>query len=242
MCELLVAAFEVPRPFQKLAPIIVRLEQLGLAGYGWGVAWLDEQVGEPGAVRAVRGLHRFADQGRGSSDLATRSARRFLVHLRRPSRLSTIQIADTQPFLDLERGAWCHNGFLARAEEARHRFHGRLHGQADSEVGWQYFLDRLSGGEEPQPALRAVDDAFGGRVNLAHLGVDGELSVYARNDTNRMWRYRLDGATLASTSLHSDDTSLFDLVVPRATDRERLELGAALCIGEPSCTVAGALG
>lgn len=233
MCELLVAAFDVPRPFHQLAPIVVRLEQLGLGGFGWGVAWLDDTAGE---VRAAHGLHRFADEARGVPALATRSARRFMVHLRRPSRLSTIQLADTQPFLDGHQSAWCHNGFLERAEELRQGFGARLHGQADSEVGWQFFLDRLGAGLDPRSALRSVDETFGGRVNLAYLGVDGELSVYARNEANRMWRYTLDGGTIVSTSLHSDDSSLFDLVVPRAGGRERLELATAHRIGEPSLT------
>jgi predicted glutamine amidotransferase len=238
VCELLVAAFDVPRPFHQLAPIVTRLEQLGLGGFGWGVAWLDDGAGE---VRGAHGLHRFADEAREAPGLATRISRRFMVHLRRPSKLSTIQMADTQPFVARQRGAWCHNGFLERAEAARQAFGQRLHGQADSEVGWQFFLDRLAAGLDPRSALRSVDEAFGGRVNLAFLGVDGELSVYARNETNRMWRYTLDGGTAVSTSLHSDDTSLFDLVVPQAGERERLELGSAVRIGAPALTVAGAL-
>jgi predicted glutamine amidotransferase len=239
VCELLVAAYDVPRPFHQLAPIVVRLEQLGLGGFGWGVAWLDDVKTE---VRTVRGLHRFADESREAPDLATRSSRRFMVHLRRPSRLSTVQPADTQPFLDVRHGAWCHNGFFEGAEAMRPALGDRLHGQADSEVGWQCFLDRLADGLDPRAALRSVDEALGGRVNLAYLGVDGELSVYARNETNRMWRYTMDGATVVSTSLHSDDSSLFDMVVPRATGRERLELGAALRVGEPSRAAAGAVG
>ena len=237
MCELLVAAFEEPRPFHQLAATVLRLEQLGVAGFGWGVTWLDEDAGE---VRGVRGVHRFADESREWPGLATRSSRRFMVHLRRPSRLSTVQLADTQPFLDGAHGAWCHNGFLERAEEARPTFDGRLHGQADSEVGWQFFCDQLDAGTEPHEALRAVGEALGGRANLAHLAADGELSVYAANDTNRMWRYTLDGGAVVSTALHSDDASLFDLVVPEASDRERLELGAALRIGEPSLAPAPA--
>lgn len=235
MCELLVAAFELPRPFHQLAPLAVRLEQLGLAGFGWGVAWLDDA----GEVCVARGLHRFADEAREVPGLATRTSCRFMVHLRRPSRLSTIQMADTQPFLSGQGSAWCHNGFLERAEELRPTFGGRLQGQADSEVGWQFFLDRLADGLDTHAALRSVDLAFGGRVNLAFLGANGELSVYAGNETNRMWRYTMDGATIVSTSLHSDDLSLFDLVALRADGRERLELGAALRIGDAMRPVAG---
>jgi hypothetical protein len=224
VCELLIAAFDVPRSFRQIAPIAVRLEELGLAGFGWGLAWIDE---ESHAVRGVRGLHRFADE---VGTLSTRASRRFLVHLRGPSRLSTVQLPDTQPFFDGDRSAWCHNGYFERSEELRAHFAGRLHGQADSEVGWQLFLDQDG---DPLTALANVDASLGGQANLAYLGAEGDLCVYARNKSNRMWRFTLDAGSLVTTSLHSADGSLFDLVVPRATERERLELGTAVRIAGP---------
>jgi predicted glutamine amidotransferase len=232
MCEMLVATFDEPRPFTEVAPLASGLEQLGVAGYGWGVAWLDEAA-NGGAVRGVRGLGRYRDEGHRNYTLLTTVSRRFVVHLRRPSRLSTVQMADTQPFLDDGRSAWAHNGFLERAEELRGGYADRLHGRADSEVGWQFFLDRTAAGDQPLDALRAVDEAFGGRMNLAYLAVDGELSIYSRNETNRMWTFRLDGGVMAATDLHSADTSLFDLVVLRATDRELVEAGSAVRLAGP---------
>lgn len=230
MCELLVAAFKTPRRFRALAPLAASLEELGVAGFGWGVAWLDESAC---AVRAVKGLGRFRDEGQREASLLTAESRRFVVHLRRPSQLSTVQMEDTQPFLDGEESAWCHNGFLARAEELRARYAGRLHGRADSEVGWQYFRDRLAEGAAALDALRAVDDEFGGKVNLAYLGRDGELAIYSRNDTNRFWRFALDGGEMAATDLHSADSSVFDYVLPRATDRKLLEPGSAVRLAGP---------
>jgi predicted glutamine amidotransferase len=230
VCELLVAAFETARPFRDVAPLAAGLEELGVAGFGWGVAWLDEPAG---AVRAVKGLGRFRDEGRRKVALLTQTSRRFLVHLRRPSQLSTIQMPDTQPFLDGDRSAWCHNGFLARSEEMRPQFAGRLRGRADSEVGWQYFLDRTAEGIDALDALRGVDDAFGGKVNLAYLGRDGDLSIYSRNDTNRFWRFSLDGGEMAATDLHSADSSVFDLVMPRATDRAVIVPGSAVRLAGP---------
>jgi predicted glutamine amidotransferase len=234
MCEMLVATFEEPRPFSEVAPLASGLEQLGVAGFGWGVAWLEEDAEGGRAVRVVRGLGTYRDEGHRSYALMEQASRRFMVHLRRPSRLSTVQAADTQPFLDGDRSAWCHNGYLERAEELRVRFEGRLAGLADSEVGWQFFLDRLHDGDDPLDALRAVDEAFGGRVNLAYLAADGELCVYSRNDTNRMWTFRLDDAVMAATDLHSADSSLFDLVVPRATDRHLLDPGSSLRLAGPT--------
>lgn len=231
MCELLVAAFEAPKPFRALAPVAAGLEEFGVAGFGWGVAWLDESAGE---VHAVKGLGRFREERQCNATLLTQESRRFVVHLRRPSQLTTVQMADTQPFLDEGRSAWCHNGFLARAEELRPQFTGRLQGRADSEVGWQFFLDRMAMGTTSLDGLRAVDDEFGGKVNLAYLGQDGELSIFTRNDTNRFWRFSLDEGEMAATDLHSSDSSLFDFVVPRATDRELLVPGSAVRLAGPS--------
>lgn len=233
MCEMLVAAFDEPRPFAQVAPVASGLEKLGVAGFGWGVAWLEEPEGAEAAIQVVRGLGRYDEEGQRDVGLMERESRRFMVHLRRPSQLSTVQMADTQPFLDGTQCAWCHNGYLDRAEELRGRYEGRLHGRADSEVGWEFFLDRRSEGVPPVDALRAVDDAFGGKVNLAYLGSDGELAVYSRNETNRMWSFRLDGALFAATDLHSADSSLFDLVVPKATDRVLLDPGTALVLVPP---------
>ncbi len=236
MCELLVAAFEAARPFAELAPVAAGLEELGVAGFGWGVAWLDERTG---VVRGVKGLGRFRDEGHHDAALIAATSRRFVVHLRRPSRLSTVQMADTQPFVDAASGAWCHNGFLARAEELRPQFACRLRGCADSEVGWQYFCDRMSGGADPLDALRAVDEAFGGKMNLAYLGIDGDLCIYSRNSANRFWRFFLDGAEMAATGLHSDDDSLFVRLAPAASDRALLAPGTALRMAPASRPAAG---
>jgi|SRR5579862_9869441 len=239
MCELLVASFEEPRPFADMDTVACGLEGLGVAGFGWGVAWLEEGGAHP-TVRALKGLGCYREEGHRNDSLLHQVSRRFMVHLRRPSQLSTVQMADTQPFLDGDRSAWCHNGYLDRSEELRERFADRLFGRADSEVGWQLFLDEMAGGAEPLDALRAVDEAFGGKVNLAYLASDGDLCVYSRNETNRMWTFRLDDAVMAATDLHSADSSLFDLVVPRASDRALLEPGTALRMAPPLGGVPGA--
>lgn len=226
MCEILVAAWPEPHPFAELAEATAELERLGLGGFGWGVAWLAD-----GDVQLVRGLGRFAADGRDDPELATARSARFLIHLRRPSRLSTVALPDTQPFLLPGRHAWCHNGYLNRADELRDRWAGRLEGQADSEVGWLYFRDRLEAGDSEPDALRSVDDTFGGHVNLGYLGVDGTLAVYSHNTSNHMWRFRLGDGELASTALHSDDESLFTWVFPAALDRERIPAGSAVVLG-----------
>ena len=223
MCELLAASFLQPRPFAYLADAVAGLEEYGLGSFGWGVAWLGGDT-----VQEIRGLGRFRDEGLSDTELLEQSSRLFLVHLRRPSKLSTIQMADTQPFLLDGYSAWCHNGFLERADALRDDYKGRLKGEADSEVGWNYFLDRMEAGADCCSALADVDDTFGGHVNLGYLSSDGELVVYSRNASNRMWHFRLGDAELASTDLHSADNSIFDLVFPAATNRELIEPGTAL--------------
>lgn len=226
MCEMLAASFREARPFAELAGIAAGLEEYGLGSFGWGVAWLDEDAG----VAGIRGLGRFRDEGEHNEALLAISSRRFLVHLRRPSQLSTIQMADTQPFFEGSDSAWCHNGFLERAEELRPAYARLLEGRADSEVGWRYFLERRDAGADAVEALAAVDDAFGGKVNLGYLGADGELALYSQNATNRMWRFALGDASLATTDLHSDDRSVFDLVIPQATDPERIAQGTGFLL------------
>ncbi len=228
MCEMLAAAFEERRSFEELAPIVAGLEELGLGGFGWGVAWIDEAAA---SVHGTRGVGRFRDEGYHDESLRAVRSRRFLAHLRRPSQLSTVQMADTQPFFDGDRSAWCHNGYLELWNDFRERFAGRLHGRADSEVGWQFFLERVFEGADVPTALRAVDAAFGGKVNLGYLTADGELTVYSDNESNGMWQFCLNGGKMAATELHSCDSSLFDLLLPAASERERIEQGGAVRLG-----------
>jgi hypothetical protein len=227
VCEILAVAFDEPRPFGPLARPLATLEEYGLGGFGWGVAWLDDDL----TVKGLKRLGRFREEAVGDGRLMAQRSRRFLVHLRRPSRLSTVQMADTQPFFAPGGGAWCHNGFLDRAEEMRPRYAERLRGRADSEVGWQYFCDRQAEGDDTASALVAVDRTFGGKVNLGYLAPGGELTVYSRNSENHMWTFCLAGGDMATSALHSDDTSVFDLAYPEATDRQRLEPGSVGVVG-----------
>jgi hypothetical protein len=224
MCELLVVRSPHAVDFGVVRPWAVALEHWGIAGFGWGVAWLAGSGGGPDRVRIVRGLGRFGDESPSQAELAAATSTQFLVHLRRPSRLSTIDPADTQPFGDRDH-AWCHNGYLERAEEVRPSLIGRLRGRADSEVGWQWWLDRRHEGTPLDESLAAVGERFGGHVNLAFLGSDGALAIYGDNAANPFWTFRLGSAQLASTGLHSADESLFERIFPEATQRRQLRPG-----------------
>src|SRR2546430_9494138 len=114
VCEVLAVAWEEPRPFDRVLPWASELERLGVAGFGWGVAWVEDD----GTVHGYRRPTSLRDDADGRDRLAGVTSSRFLVHLRRPSRLSTVQMADTQPFLARAgRSASCHNGILHRHAE-----------------------------------------------------------------------------------------------------------------------------
>jgi predicted glutamine amidotransferase len=224
VCELLAVAWPEPERLDRALPWALELERLGVAGFGWGVAWTDGD----GAVRGYRHPTSLRDDQEGRERLAGVTSDRFLVHLRRPSRLSTIQLADTQPFLAEDGSfAFCHNGQLDRHEDHRERLGASLAGKADSEIGFRMTQEALTAGATPTAALKEVHDQLGGRANFGYLGADGELAVFAVNATNRLWAFDLDGARVAATALHSDDRSVFGMLFDRAAEPSLVE-GAAV--------------
>ncbi|MGH7903212.1 MAG: class II glutamine amidotransferase [Candidatus Dormibacteraceae bacterium] len=231
MCELLLVRWSRPEPFSRSLGWALELERLGVAGFGWGVAWLED-----GRVRVEKDPGRLGDDEGAQARLAGLASDRFLVHLRRPSQLSTVSIHDTQPFV-ASGFAFCHNGTFARHRELRPRFEERLLGHADSEVGFRLF-EELLGDAEPAAALERTHRELGGDANLAYLGEDGTLVAYNGHDHNDLWTFELDGAEVAATALHSADTSLFDLVFTGATNRLRLR-GEAAALEQPQDVGAG---
>jgi predicted glutamine amidotransferase len=227
VCEMLAVAYEGPEPYASLHDWVLGLESYGLGSFGWGVAWLADDD----SVRVERGLGRYADEIAEREVLGTKS-RRFLVHLRRPNKLSTVQFADTQPFARDGEFVFCHNGFFDRAEALRPSYAERLAGGADSEVGWCFVQDRLDEGAAAVDVLREVDETFQGKVNLGYLDRAGTLAVYGHNPSNAMWRFTADGADVVSTALHSDDDSVFTLIYPHSTDRRLVPAGTAVVLGE----------
>jgi predicted glutamine amidotransferase len=233
MCELLAVAWERAEPFRAIMPWAADLERLGVAGFGWGVAWLDD---DEGRVRGYRNESSLAEDPDGAATLSDVRSSRFLVHLRRPSRLSTVQLADTQPFLDERHNcAFCHNGFFARAEELRGRYAERLHGRADSEVGFCFLQDLLDEGQRPEDALPRTLEELAGSGNLGYLGADGTLLMMAGHPANDVWRFRAGGsATVVATALHSADESLFDLLFTDAAERRKLAAREVAVVGGPA--------
>jgi predicted glutamine amidotransferase len=226
MCEVMAVAWQGAEDVTRILPWARELERLGVAGFGWGVAWL-----EGGQVRGYRSPGSLAEDADGVGALSGITSTHFLVHLRRPNKLSTVQLADTQPFVEEGgRFAFCHNGSFERHDAFRPQFAGQLRGRADSEVGFRLFEELLSRGMEPQEALAQTHARLDGHANLGYLGSDGELLVYAANPLNRVWRFEVDGAKVAATSLHSQDSSLFDLLFPHAGRREEVVDGSSAMV------------
>ncbi len=229
MCEQLVARAASPFRLDALWDLVERMERWGLAGFGWGAAW----VTPAGTLETHRTTAAFRDDPARDVVGATETTS-LLVHLRRPSKLSTIQLADTQPFADpAGRFAFCHNGELADYQAARSRYQdqGRIHGRADTEAGARWLEDAWADGEAPA-LLAGLHAQFGGVANLATLAAGGSSHHYAGNPENPVFAYRLGSIGLASTALYSIDRSLFRFAAEGATDRHLVRLHHTIALDE----------
>ena len=151
MCEHFIARAAEPFRLDELWPFAARLERFGIAGFGWGASWLAADRG----IHAYRDVRSFREDP-GQSTVGTVETTAVLVHLRRPSKLSTLTLPDTQPFLDpAGRFAFSHNGDLAdyRSLRATYRAAGRIHGRADTEVGARWLEDAWREEEPVAPLL-----------------------------------------------------------------------------------------
>jgi hypothetical protein len=218
MCEQYVAVASEPFRLDALWPFTERLERFGLAGFGWGATWLADD----GTLRSHRDLGTFRDDPQ-LADVGAEETRAVLVHLRRPSKFSTIGFPDTQPFDDpAGRYAFSHNGDLAdyTALRKQYREAGRILGKADTEVGARWLEDEWAGNGSVPATLKRLHDRFGGHANLAVLTRDGRAHHYAGNDENPVFTFDLGPISLACTGMYSLDRSVFKYVAPEATNRK----------------------
>ena len=218
MCEHYVARATKPFRLDELWPFTERLERFGIAGFGWGAAWLDAD----GRLGSHRDIRAFRDDPAGRAKVGAIETTAALVHLRRPSKLSTLDLPDTQPFDDpAGRYSFSHNGDLrdTRALRATYRKAGRIHGRADTEVGARWLEDAWRDDEPVAHLLASLHERFGGEANLAVLGADGTAHHYAGNGENPVFTFRLGPIGVASTGIYSLDRSLFRFVAPSATER-----------------------
>jgi hypothetical protein len=222
MCEHYVARAAEPFRLDELWALTERLERFGIAGFGWGAAWIDAggRLASHRDVRAFRDDPATAEVGR----CETTSA---LVHLRRPSRLSTLGLPDTQPFDDpAGRYSFSHNGdFVVHGDwRRRYRAEGRIQGRADTEVGARWLEDAWRDERSAAAKLTSLHEAFGGQANLAVLTAGGRAHHYAGNRENPVFAFRLGRIGIAGTGIYSLDRSLFRYVAQGATDRRLVPL------------------
>jgi len=225
MCEQYVARADTPFRIDELWAFTDRLERNGIASYGWGATWL----GADGELHSYRDIGTFVDDAAGREQVGAETTRALLVHLRRPSKLSTIGPADTQPFDDpAGRYSFSHNGDLRHELRFRKKFQdaGRLKGRADTEVGARWLEDEWNGGADVPGVLLRLHEAFEGDANLAVLTRDGSGYHYAGNSQNPVFSFDLGGIRLISTGIHSLDRSFFKFVVPEAENRKLIPRGA----------------
>jgi glutamine phosphoribosylpyrophosphate amidotransferase len=193
------------------------LERFGIAGFGWGAAWIDAD----GQISSHRDVRAFHDDPKRET-VGRHETTSALVHLRRPSRLSTLGPADTQPFDDpAGRYSFSHNGdlMLHREWRSRYRAQGRIKGRADTEVGARWLEDEWRDGESVPHLLGALHDTFGGQANLAVLTTSGGAHHYAGNRENPVFTFRLGQIGVAATALYSLDRSVFRYAALGATER-----------------------
>ena len=224
MCEHFIARSAEPFQLRELWPFADRLERYGLAGFGWGAAWIDDD----GALRSHRDVRAFRDDHEGGMAVGMERTTAALVHLRRPSKLSTLSLPDTQPFDDpAGRFAFSHNGDLRDYRSLRRTYQaqGRIHGRADTEVGARWLEDAWREPADAPDRLRALHDAFGGQANLAVLTDDGTPVHYAGNTENPIFTFRLGRIGIASTGIYSLDRSVFRYAARGATERRLMRVG-----------------
>ena len=220
MCEHFIARASEPFRLDELWAFGERHERFGLAGFGWGAGWL----GADGALHTYRDVRAFRDDP-GREDVGRVETTATIVHFRRPSRLSTLQLADTQPFADpAGRFVFSHNGDLRdfRSLRGRYRLQGRIHGRADTEVGQRWLEDAWSDATPVADLLTGLHERFAGEANLGVLTRDGTPTHYAGNPQNPVFAFRLGRIGVVATGLYSLDRSLFRYAAHGATERRLL--------------------
>ena len=225
MCEHYVARAAEPFRLDELWPFTERLERYGIAGFGWGAAWISDERQDrrptatcvpSGTTPRVRPWARSRRRRRWSTFGGRRSSRRS-------------GSPDTQPFDDpAGRFSFSHNGDLrdvqvvagalpGRRPDPRASRHGGRGALARGRVGWR--------GSRAARRLATLHETFGGQANLSLLTADGGVSAYAGNTENPLFTFRLGRIGLACTGIYSLDRSIFRFAAPGATERNLVRVG-----------------
>lgn len=226
MCEILLIRSSSGSPFKlSWALSLARsVEYWGIAGFGWGVAWWDAGQERVSVYKREIALSQDDQAELILSDTSTPCA---LIHLRRPTLLSTVSNSDTQPFLNEQHGfAFAHNGVFSNKYKQYQSILPQFRkqsGRADSIIGALLIADYLPNLSLPQ-ALLKTHAALRGPSNIALIGPDCTAIIYAANRGNRLYRFSFQGCDIISTELHSPDDTLFRMVFPEAHFISKLPL------------------
>ena len=193
MCEHYVARAAEPFRLDELWPFTERLERFGIAGFGWGAAWL----GGDGAARVATATSGRSATTRGRETVgANETTERCSSTCAGRRKLSTLQLADTQPFDDpAGRFAFSHNGDLRDYERLRGAVPGTRAGSTAGPTPRSASAGSRTRGRRHEPGVHAARRAprpFGGQANLARpRAPTGAVLHYAGNTENPVFAFRL---------------------------------------------------
>ena len=239
MCEHYVVRSAEPFRLDELWPFTEKLEHFGLAGFGWGAAWTTAD----GGLASYRDVRAFADDP-GRERVGAVETTSALVHLRRPSRLSTLALPDTQPFDDpAGRYAFSHNGDLRDYKRLRatYREQGRIHGRADTEVGRPLARGRLAARASRSATSSApCTTGSAARPTWRSSRPTARRRTTPGNGENPVFSFRLGRIGVVSTGIYSLDRSLFRFVAAGATERRFVPLRTTVSLDPHGAATAGA--
>lgn len=220
MCEILAIHAEQPIAVEEVLRYATLLDEYGVAGFSWGITWRTDS-GYLKRYKAVEGIRRDPI---GLKSLSGVMARQYLVHLRRPSLMSTISFVNAQPYLDIySQIAFAHNGYFTNHREFRSYYQTQVVGTSDSEIGFLHYNRLLQTGLEAGDALCATHDELGGDANIAVMTADGSMHFYAGHHDNAVYAFRINDAKFVATALHSADDYVLQVVFPNSESAERVQ-------------------
>ncbi|MGE7119025.1 class II glutamine amidotransferase [Peribacillus sp. NPDC046944] len=227
MCELLIVKSQNSIPMEWVLGYAKLLDEYGLGGFSWGVAWKDTE-GELRCYKSVDGIRK--DQ-QASERLKGITSKEIFIHLRRPSLMNSITPFNIQPYLTTDHSlAFGHNGNFEEHESFRSSFLQLLKGTSDSEIAFQYFFQHHKKYNRPVEALEETHRALKGKANMALFRKNEATIIYSGNVDNKMYSFQLDDIKCVSTSVHSHDDFVFQNIFPSAKDIRRLPLFTSLLL------------
>lgn len=221
MCELLILKSEETIPIQFALSYAKLLDEFGLAGFSWGIAWKQEKD-DIHYYKSVDGIRHDKVAITGLNNIESKE---YFVHLRRPSLMNSIAVYNAQPYVtDNKSIAFGHNGNFQHHNQYRPFFSEKLVGTSDSEVGFQYFLHEQMKGREPLEAIQATYEALSGKANMVVMRKQAPTIIFSGNVDNHLYSFQLGKIKCVSSSLHSHDDFVFRTIFPTATAIQPLPL------------------